>query len=39
MRMWRKRSAYALLVGMYTGTASMEKYCGGSQEISKRTVM
>ena len=30
LRMWRKRSAYALLVGMYTGATPMEKYCGGS---------
>ena len=25
-----KRSAYALLVGMYTSATPMEKYCGGS---------
>ena len=30
LRMWRKRSAYALLMGMYTGATPMEKYCGGS---------
>ena len=29
LRMWRKRSAYALLVGMYTGATPMETYCGG----------
>ena len=28
--MWRKRSAYALLVWMYTRATTMEKYCGGS---------
>ena len=30
MRMWRKMSAYALLVGMYTRATPMETYCGGS---------
>ena len=30
LRMWRKRSAYALLVWMYTRATTMEKYCGGS---------
>ena len=29
LRMRRKRSAYALLVGMYTGATPMETYCGG----------
>ena len=28
--MRRKKSAYALLVGMYTRATTMEKYCGGS---------
>ena len=29
LRMRRKRSAYALLVGMDTGATPMETYCGG----------
>ena len=27
LRMWRKQSAYALLVGMHTGATTMKKYC------------
>ena len=33
--MWRKRSAYALLVGMDTGATPMETYCGGSSRNLK----
>ena len=35
LRMWRKRSVYALLVGMYTGATPMEKYFGGSSRNLK----
>ena len=35
LRMWGKRSAYALLVVMYTGATPMEKYCGGSSRTLK----
>ena len=35
LRMWRKRSAYALLVGMYTSATSMETYCRGSSRNLK----
>ena len=30
LRLRRKRSAYALLAGMYTRATPMETYCGGS---------
>ena len=33
--MWRKTSAYALLVGMYTSATPMEKHCGGSSRNFK----
>ena len=35
MRMWRKRSAYLLLAGMYTGATPMEKYSGRSSRNLK----
>ena len=35
LRMWRKRSAYALLVGMDTNVTPMETYCGASSRNLK----
>ena len=38
LRMWRKRSAYALLRGMYTGETPMETHCGGYSRNLKENV-
>ena len=34
----RKRSAYALLVGMYTGATPMETHCGGYSRNLKESI-
>ena len=36
--MRRKRSAYALLVGMYTGATPTETYCGGYSRNLKENI-
>ena len=38
LRMWRKRCAYALLVGMYNGATPMNTYCGGYSRNLKENV-
>ena len=38
LRLRRKRSVYALLVGMYTGATPMNTYCGGYSRNLKENV-
>ena len=39
IRMWKKRNLHALLVGMHTGAATVEKSTEDTPKIKKRTTL